>query len=85
MIIGFGISFFIPHRRLWLQVEEKAGIHFVTLEGVTTKSQQSFEKDFSSLCREIRKRHQLFEVEAATDQVTPLSREAYGQEHYSTL
>jgi cytochrome c biogenesis protein len=85
MIIGFGISFFIPHRRIWLQVEERGGIHYVTLVGVTTKNQQSFEKDFSSLCKEIRKRHQLFEVEAATDQVTTLPREAYGQEHYSTL
>ena len=85
MIIGFGISFFIPHRRIWLQVEERGGIHYVTLAGVTTKNQQSFEKDFSSLCQKIRKRHQLFEVEAATDQATNLPREAYSQEHYSTL
>ncbi len=85
MIIGFGISFFIPHRRIWLQVEERGGIHYVTLAGVTTKNPESFERDFSSLCREISKRHQLFEVEAATDQITTLPREAYGQEHYSTL
>jgi len=72
MIIGFGISFFIPHRKIWLQVEEREGIHHVTLAGATTKNLQSFEKDFSCLCREIRKYHQLFEIEAVTGQITTL-------------
>jgi cytochrome c biogenesis protein len=53
MIIGFIISFFFSHQRVWVRVPGKAGGELV-VAGSTNKSKMGFEKKFSSLVEGIR-------------------------------
>lgn len=53
MIIGFIISFFFSHQRVWVRVPGKEGGEWV-VAGSTNKSKMGFEKKFSSLVEGIR-------------------------------
>jgi cytochrome c biogenesis protein len=53
MIIGFIISFFFSHQRVWVRVPGKTGGEIV-VAGSTNKGKMGFEKTFSSLVEGIR-------------------------------
>ena len=85
MIIGFGISFFISHRRIWLRIEESEGMHHVSLAGATNKNLTSFERDFINLYQDLKKQHSLCEVENFARHTTTFTRGVYGHDQYSAL
>jgi len=53
MIIGFIISFFFSHQRVWVRVPKQAGGEMV-VAGSANKSKMGFEKKFNGLVEEIR-------------------------------
>lgn len=55
MIMGFIISFFLFHQRVWAKVAGNEGECTITLAGSATRSTQSLEKLFNAIQNELRK------------------------------
>ncbi len=49
MVIGFGIVFYVGHRRLWLWIRQDRDVIEVILAGQTNKNKVSFEKEFDKV------------------------------------
>ncbi|NPA95654.1 MAG: cytochrome c biogenesis protein ResB, partial [Thermodesulfobacteria bacterium] len=56
MVIGFGIVFWVGHKRLWLWIGQNGEKLSVILAGQTNKNKVAFEKEFEKIKREIDKR-----------------------------
>ncbi len=56
MVIGFGIVFWVGHKRLWLWVGQNGEKLQVILAGQTNKNKVAFEKEFEKIKSEIDKR-----------------------------
>lgn len=53
MLIGMGSIFFIPHRQIWLRVDQEEKETVITLAGTNSKKVDSFEKSFSCIVQSI--------------------------------
>ena len=80
MLIGFGIIFFIPHRQLWLRVNQEEDGSVITLSGSTTKNLTSFEETFKDIFQNIKEAFCDYEKAELSNQkhrhhTNPLSKE----------
>lgn len=64
MIIGFIVSFFFSHQRVWVRVPARAGGEIV-LAGSTNKNKVGFEKRFEDLVEEVRSKSSEFRVRSS--------------------
>jgi cytochrome c biogenesis protein len=53
LVIGLCIMFYMPHRKLWIVLEESQGKLCVTLGGMTNRNRIGFEQEFHDLLRRV--------------------------------
>jgi len=54
MLLGFGVVFWVAHRRIWLWVGERNGRPTLILAGRTNKNNMQFERFFDEMEQKIR-------------------------------
>jgi cytochrome c biogenesis protein len=56
MMVGFYVTFFLSHRRIWVKLTQKGGETWVEIAGASHRDRAGFEKEFEKIVQALREK-----------------------------